>query len=168
MNTDLVTIAQFDDPTTANLSLGRLKSSGIDAVLTDENTVGIAWHLSTALGGIRLKVRAEDEEQARLLLNSHDEPDFYSESQEGYFTEEDDDNTQDEPNPREKLVRRAFLAGVIGLVLSPLMVYSLVLAVRAMITGGELSGGNKFKLGFTIIMDTLVLAAWILFYMSLG
>ncbi len=48
------TIATFSDSIAANLAKGQLEDAGIDTYLADEQTVGMAWHLSIAVGGIKL------------------------------------------------------------------------------------------------------------------
>ncbi len=45
-----------------------LQANGIDAELKDEATIGVAWHLSNALGGVRLQVKASQLDGARALL----------------------------------------------------------------------------------------------------
>lgn len=45
-----------------------LESEGIDAEIPDENLAGLAWHLGSAVGCIRLVVNPADAEAARLVL----------------------------------------------------------------------------------------------------
>ena len=52
----MVTVATFDMPTEAHLAKGLLEANGLAAFLADELTVGVAWHLSNAVGGIKLQV----------------------------------------------------------------------------------------------------------------
>jgi hypothetical protein len=68
---ELVTIRQFRDLPEALLAKGSLESSGIECFLADENLVRLDWFISNLIGGIKLKVRAADVENARKLL---DEP----------------------------------------------------------------------------------------------
>jgi hypothetical protein len=46
-----------------------LESEGIDTMLPDEHTVSIQPGVATALGGIRVMVRADDLQRATQLLN---------------------------------------------------------------------------------------------------
>lgn len=68
---ELVTIRQFRDLPEALLAKGSLESSGIECFLADENLVRLDWFISNFIGGIKLKVRPRDEENARNIL---DEP----------------------------------------------------------------------------------------------
>lgn len=68
---ELVTIRQFRDLPEALLAKGSLESAGIECFLADENLVRLDWFISNFIGGIKLNVRAEDQETARKIL---DEP----------------------------------------------------------------------------------------------
>jgi len=68
---ELVTIRQFRDLPEALLAKGSLESTGIECFLADENLVRLDWFISNLIGGIKLKVRAADVENARQIL---DEP----------------------------------------------------------------------------------------------
>ncbi len=68
---ELVTIRQFRDLPEALLAKGSLESAGIECFLADENLVRLDWFISNFIGGIKLKVRPEDEANASRLL---DEP----------------------------------------------------------------------------------------------
>ncbi len=65
---NLVTVARFSSPLEAEFALGRLKSAGIECVMPEEQMAVIYNFGLTAMGGIRLQVRAEDEEDARAIL----------------------------------------------------------------------------------------------------
>jgi hypothetical protein len=68
---ELVTIRQFRDLPEALLAKGSLESAGIECFLADENLVRLDWFISNLIGGIKLKVRTADVENARKIL---DEP----------------------------------------------------------------------------------------------
>ncbi len=68
---ELVTVRQFRDLPEALLAKGCLKSVGIECFLGDENLVRLDWFISNFIGGIKLKVKAADVENARQIL---DEP----------------------------------------------------------------------------------------------
>jgi DNA-directed RNA polymerase subunit RPC12/RpoP len=70
---DFVTIRTFQNYFTAHILLGRFRDSGIDCFLKDEFTVTVDPILSNAVGGIKLIVKKEDEEEANLLLQQFDE-----------------------------------------------------------------------------------------------
>lgn len=68
---ELVTIRQFRDLPEALLAKGSLESAGMECFLDDENLVRLDWFISNFIGGIKLRVRAQDAENAKKLL---DEP----------------------------------------------------------------------------------------------
>ena len=45
-----------------------LRSAGIDARVSDDHLVSMAWHYSNAIGGVSLLVRAEQIDEARQIL----------------------------------------------------------------------------------------------------
>jgi Putative prokaryotic signal transducing protein len=53
----------------ALLAKSILESAGIESFLGDQNIVRMDWFLSNALGGVKLRVREEDAEDAAALLN---------------------------------------------------------------------------------------------------
>ena len=67
---DLVSIGNFNDLATASVARSALEAAGIRAYLTNENTVGVQWLYTTALGGMDLMVARRDAESARQLLDS--------------------------------------------------------------------------------------------------
>ena len=69
-----VLLQSFALPMEAELARGRLLASGIEAKLSDQHTVSMAWHLADAMGGIKLRVAEEDFERALVILES--EPEF--------------------------------------------------------------------------------------------
>ncbi len=46
-----------------------LDSAGIESFLGDQNIIRMDWFLSNALGGVKLRVREEDAEEAATLLD---------------------------------------------------------------------------------------------------
>lgn len=70
---DFVTIRTFQNYFTAHILLGRFRDSGIECFLKDEFLVTVDPILSNAVGGIKLVVKKEDEEEANLLLHQFDE-----------------------------------------------------------------------------------------------
>ncbi|MEK6236980.1 MAG: DUF2007 domain-containing protein [Planctomycetales bacterium] len=69
MSSELTTIASHMTPLEANLARGVLASEGIDSYLEGENTAGMAWHLSNAMGGVKLQVATDDVPQAVEILD---------------------------------------------------------------------------------------------------
>jgi hypothetical protein len=66
---ETVTLRQFRDLPEALLAKGSLESAGIQAYLVDDNMIRMDWFISNLLGGIKLKVCAEDAEVANEILN---------------------------------------------------------------------------------------------------
>lgn len=66
---DLVTLRQFRDLPEALLAKGSLESAGIESQLVDDNMIRMNWFISNLLGGVKLKVHAEDVEAANEILN---------------------------------------------------------------------------------------------------
>jgi hypothetical protein len=81
---ELVTIHQFRDLPEALLAKGTLESAGIDSYFADDNMVRLDWFISNLIGGIKLKVRKEDEEEALQVLNQPIPEDFEVEGWEKY------------------------------------------------------------------------------------
>lgn len=65
----LVTVRRYRDLSEAIVARSFLESAGIVVYLFDENLVRLDWQVSNFIGGIRLKVAAEDEASAVELLN---------------------------------------------------------------------------------------------------
>ncbi|HAO47245.1 MAG TPA: hypothetical protein DCQ97_09980, partial [Chitinophagaceae bacterium] len=64
---DFVKVRTFDFSFQANITLTRLQDAGIDCYLKDENTVIMDPILTNAIGGIKLVVREDQEEEAKKL-----------------------------------------------------------------------------------------------------
>ena len=64
----LVTVREFRDMPEALLAKSVLESAGIECFLHDEFTVRMDWLLSNLLGGIKLRVPAEDADTAADML----------------------------------------------------------------------------------------------------
>jgi len=68
-NIVLVTVATFPEAIEAHIYRNRLEVEGIPSVIADENVVtNQPWH-SIAYGGVKLRVRAQDQEKARALIH---------------------------------------------------------------------------------------------------
>ncbi|MDB5230482.1 MAG: hypothetical protein JWN76_1287 [Chitinophagaceae bacterium] len=73
----LVSIRSYDNYFDAALAQGVLESAGIDCFLQDVHSVTINPVLTNAIGGIKLRVRSEDYEQASNLLSSGENKDVH-------------------------------------------------------------------------------------------
>jgi hypothetical protein len=66
---DLTTLAVFDNGFQANLLRAKLTDCGIDAYVFDENTITLNPLYSNLLGGIKVKVRITDLQEAREVYS---------------------------------------------------------------------------------------------------
>lgn len=150
MQPKLVTIATFDSPMQAHIARNRLEAAGIVAVISNESIAGNAWHLTVAVGGVQLHVRADDVEAALQVLDeqvsielgntnaidSEHTENGATEFEQEYFEydEEEDEEDQDEvasttssdlsETEADRLARRAFRAALLGVLFLPLQLYS--------------------------------------------
>lgn len=63
-----IQIASYSFPHEANIAKASLEAAGIPASIADEHTINMDWLYSNALGGVRLFVPVECEEEARALI----------------------------------------------------------------------------------------------------
>lgn len=63
-----VVIAKFLSMHEASIAKGQLESAGIPCFLFDENLIRLHWLASLSVGGVRLAVHQENEEEAREIL----------------------------------------------------------------------------------------------------
>lgn len=68
MNDELVTVATTFDIVEAEFLRNRLEEEGIRVFLADENLIGVHGLLANAVGGIKIKVIAEDAGDARAIV----------------------------------------------------------------------------------------------------
>lgn len=69
MNNEWITLGSFEFLADVQIIKGKLESEGIHVQLKDENTVSVEPFASNALGGIKLQVLKEDEEEARKIYD---------------------------------------------------------------------------------------------------
>jgi len=63
-----VVAASFSFPHEAQIARASLEAAGIPAVVADEHTINMQWLYSNALGGVKVLVPKECEEEAKLIL----------------------------------------------------------------------------------------------------
>jgi predicted nucleic-acid-binding Zn-ribbon protein len=69
-NIKLVTVATFPEAIEAHIYRSRLEAEGIPSVVADENIItNQPWH-SIAYGGVKLRVRDQDQEKALAVINT--------------------------------------------------------------------------------------------------
>jgi ribosomal protein L37AE/L43A len=65
---NFVPLESFDNYIDAHIAFGRMEEEGIRCWLKDENTVTVTPFFNNAVGGIKLMVDKEQQEQAKNLL----------------------------------------------------------------------------------------------------
>jgi len=70
---EIATVKTFTNYFSANIYLTKLQAAGIECYLLDESTVTIDPILSNAIGGIKLVVKKEDEQEALKFINEFGE-----------------------------------------------------------------------------------------------
>jgi hypothetical protein len=71
--TELEVVASYLYPLEAFIARTALENAGIDAVVADDHLISMDWLLATALGGVKLLVRAQDLADAREFLTESKE-----------------------------------------------------------------------------------------------
>jgi hypothetical protein len=64
----LITVARFAWPADAEVAKSALEAAGIESYLTDDQTVRMDWLAWRALGGIKLRIRQSDWNEAETIL----------------------------------------------------------------------------------------------------
>jgi hypothetical protein len=139
MTNDLVTIASYASPVEAEIAKNRLESSEIPAFLVGENTVNMAWHLTNAVGGIRLQVSQADADEARAILRC---PNEEAEAIPGEPPWANADELDEEPPPltnREQDADRALRGAIGGLLFWPLQLYVSWLILKVVLSEERLA-----------------------------
>lgn len=75
------TVAHYHDPIEAHIARGLLASQGIDAHLGDEHLVMANWEWRLAVGGVKLRVPAEQAQRANEILRRAEEGEYVLEEE---------------------------------------------------------------------------------------
>ena len=68
MPDDLVTLTTYVNTYEAHIAKACLEEAGILVFLQDTETIGLYWHMSNAIGGVKLQVPTKDAERATSIL----------------------------------------------------------------------------------------------------
>lgn len=156
---DLVTLDTFQNAHEARLALDFLGSQGIKAVLSDEHVVGMHFFIGNAIGGVKLKVLANDAERAVTLMTQKNKIHHSDDDQTAdEFDESDfaDDSEPEEsvpkvqvvevpPTDRELLADRTFRSAIVAILLIPLQIWVLFLLVRVLNSKERLQGPHRTR-----------------------
>jgi hypothetical protein len=142
---NLVTIATAPDVAAANLLRGALEAAEIPSFIPDEQTAGNLWHVSGALGGVRIQINAGDELRAREILDGLDQP----------VPALDD---AEEVSAADRGALRALRIALVGFFLWPIIhPYALSLAMRSLGDAGLSSRGRRqARIALAISLTALV------------
>ena len=152
----LVTVCTFDMPMDAHLAKGLLEANGLTAFLADELTVGVAWHLSNAVGGIKLQVAESDVEHAANILASREDSSIDAEEGLAGLGEIDESDGELPSSAGDKIVDRAVRAALLGLILFPffpLYFYSLWQLGRLAFSGQTVSPHKRRRMRLAVILN---------------
>lgn len=157
---DEAVVASYDTVLEAELARGRLESEGIGARILDGNTVGVAQHLSLALGGVKIAVARSDFEAAVAILTA--KPDE---------TDEEEEDDEDEPSKQELVkldadatANRALRSAVLGLVFFPPLGQLWSLYLLSQVKRAELTtkGWRQGSIALVIDGGVIAFAAWVI------
>ena len=153
MREKLVTVGTFDMPTEAHLAKGLLEANGLEAFLADELTVGVAWHLSNAVGGIKLQVPETDVERATGILAAREDSSIDAEDGLADRPEVDESEAEPTSSTGDRTVDRALRAALLGLLLLPLQLYSLGLLGRLTFSSQKVSPRKRRRMALALLLN---------------
>lgn len=161
MNNQLITVATFSTPIEGTLAKHQLEAHGIQAYLRDEATANMAWHLTVAIGWIKLQVVESDVERAMAILAQENQ------STEELLSEDDDEEIIERLSSADQMVEQAFRTAIIGLLFFPLQLYSLWLLIRLLVSPRlkrRISAKRYWKIFVAIAIDIIFLGfLWLIF-----
>jgi hypothetical protein len=170
----MVTVGAFTTVTEAEAARLLLDSHGIACVLSDAETISMAWIMSNAVGGVKLLVAEADANRARQLLARRPArrgaTDDYgldapapSRSLTAVHQVDDPEEALSMPDPREAddTVDRAWRAAIFGLVYGPVVMhlYSLFLLLQLPWVQSRVSPDHRGRLWVAAAVDALVMLA---------
>ncbi len=174
-----ITVETYQNAMQAHLAKNHLEAAGIRCVLADEHSVSNLWHLSIAIGGIKLQVAESDLERAEEVLDAlehhrgTEDPaaiaadvtsdESKSEPKPADNEEEDaeEDDTELKLNAREQNAERAYRAALIGMVFFPLQFYATWLLLSVWQVDTPLRPSVRRQLNWAMLFNLpLVLVAF--------
>lgn len=156
MREKLVTVSTFDMPTEAHLAKGLLEANGLEVFLADELTVGVAWHLSNAVGGIKLQVAETDVERATSILAAQEVSTIDVEGGLADLPEIEESESEPPSSAADKTVDRAVRAALLGLILFPffpLYFYSLWMLGRLLFSSQKVSPHKRRRIRLAALLN---------------
>ena len=161
---EMVTLTRCGELTTAQLLCGRLDAEGIECFIPAEHLAVQPWHLTRAIGGVRVQVRRADMERAQQILalvdsgDKADEPEAGHDNPDGVSQPDDDGSI----SPGDRAAYRAMRVALVSLWLMGLIhPYSLLLSLRALGRGDLSAWGRRRAL--IALFVSLAGCAWMCF-----
>ena len=164
---EIVTLTRCGELTTAQLLCGRLDAEGIECFIPDEHMATQTWHLTRAIGGIRVQVRRADIERAQQILafpgtdngtdTSAEDTEASHAKPNGFHGADKDDGSI---SLGDRAGYRSLSVALVSLWLMGLIhPYSLLLAVRAL-GRGDLTAWGRRRAAIALFVS-LAGCAWI-------
>lgn len=108
---ELILLRSFYHKHDAEIALGLLQDSGIEAVLSADDCGGFRQHLTLSMGNHRLLVKSADVEKAKEVLTVLDES--LSDEEMKNLEKQALETTQEPPRPKIKFVRNFFIVLIV-------------------------------------------------------
>jgi hypothetical protein len=168
MANNFVTVATYNNSLEANLAKQLLEAEGIRCYLANESTVDLAWHLTVAVGWIKLQVHQSDVALAKSILESSivdeqsvSEGDESTAAEQLFPPEDEDEDDEDivKLSWADETADRAFRSAVVGIILIflPFQLYSLWLLLRLLVSPRRrrLSQNRHWKVIVALLLNLL-------------
>jgi hypothetical protein len=161
-----VPVREYTSLHEAGIAQGILESAGIESLLDNEATVGMLWHMSNAVGGLRVRVKRSELESARMLLSKEAlDARLLLEDGTGASAptrEKDDDEPME--TPVEAMVRRALVASLLGFFVPIVFhLWSLTLLLQVPFAKGRLAGRYRRRFVAALALTLLGLGGYVPF-----
>jgi hypothetical protein len=161
-----VTCLTAPDLATAQVMRGALEAHDLECQIPDEHLAGMAWHLSGAIGGVRIQVTASELERAKAIIETlgQQSPQELVDP----FDVDDKDCVEDAGDVKSgsevasRKFAHAYRSAVIGIFFAPLLAmqfYSTLLLYQAWVLDADEVKRHPIKLGITLLF--IVLGIWL-------
>ena len=145
MQNDLVEVAKYRSSIEASWAQDQLEEAGITVRLANKASAAMLTHLGDDDVGVGVLVLRNDAAKAKQLLAEH--------------TDGDDSRVVEQPS---ETLSRAWRAAILGIVFSPLSVYSLWLLLRHNLLSKDPAIGNR-RAYATLALDIVGIGIGLLF-----
>ena len=162
---DWKTVQSYPTTLAASLAKARLEDVGIPVFLANATMVDTVWHLSNAIGGVRLQVPCKDLQRAATVLSRTV---AVAEMPDGEFKaawSEKEAEKADSPKAASEghEVDKALRIAMIGLIFEPIQLFAWWLLWKAA-RAGKLRGRNRMK---AVAIVLLTIPATIFAYVTI-